>query len=132
MVVSHRQVSISSNIRAIIEQLNLNPVERLHLVNEKQQRVRVQSSKFEARPRQRLPPGCIDLHVQLHKVAPHFYRTVKFKLKPLCDCVNPIYGQSIVERCYEYKIKQSNSCTRLLNSFYCLLCVGSKERCAHV
>ena len=31
MVVSHRESSISSNIRAIIEQLNLNPVEREHL-----------------------------------------------------------------------------------------------------
>lgn len=29
MVVSHRESSISSNIRAIIEQLNLSPVERI-------------------------------------------------------------------------------------------------------
>lgn len=32
MVVSHRESSISSNIRAIIEQLNLNPVERRRLI----------------------------------------------------------------------------------------------------
>lgn len=33
MVVSHREPSISSNIRAIIEQLNLNPVERRRLID---------------------------------------------------------------------------------------------------
>ncbi|XP_071641471.1 uncharacterized protein [Temnothorax longispinosus] len=33
MVVSHRESSISSNIRAIIEQLNLNPVERRRLID---------------------------------------------------------------------------------------------------
>uniref|UniRef100_A0A0C9RZX4 HI_1514_0 protein n=1 Tax=Fopius arisanus TaxID=64838 RepID=A0A0C9RZX4_9HYME len=33
MVVSHRETSISSNIRAIIEQLNLNPVERRRLID---------------------------------------------------------------------------------------------------
>lgn len=32
MVVSHRESTISSNIRAIIEQLNLNPVERRRLI----------------------------------------------------------------------------------------------------
>jgi hypothetical protein len=33
MVVSHREPNISSNIRAIIEQLNLNPVERRRLID---------------------------------------------------------------------------------------------------
>ncbi|XP_051161580.1 dentin sialophosphoprotein-like isoform X2 [Leptopilina boulardi] len=33
MVVSHRESNISTNIRAIIEQLNLNPVERRRLIN---------------------------------------------------------------------------------------------------
>ncbi|KAI4503074.1 hypothetical protein M0802_002118 [Mischocyttarus mexicanus] len=33
MVVSHRESSISSNIRAIIEQLNLNPIERRRLID---------------------------------------------------------------------------------------------------
>lgn len=37
MVVSHREVSISSNIRAIIEQLNLNPVERRRLIDRTKQ-----------------------------------------------------------------------------------------------
>lgn len=35
MVVSRREGSISSNIRAIIEQLNLNPVERRRLIDRK-------------------------------------------------------------------------------------------------
>lgn len=33
MVVSHRESNISTNIRAIIEQLNLNPVERRRLID---------------------------------------------------------------------------------------------------
>ena len=37
MVVSHREGSISSNIRAIIEQLNLNPVERRRLIDRTKQ-----------------------------------------------------------------------------------------------
>lgn len=37
MVVSHRESSISSNIRAIIEQLNLNPVERRRLIDRTRQ-----------------------------------------------------------------------------------------------
>ncbi|XP_067212631.1 dentin sialophosphoprotein-like isoform X6 [Linepithema humile] len=37
MVVSHRESSISSNIRAIIEQLNLNPVERRRLIDKSRQ-----------------------------------------------------------------------------------------------
>ncbi|KAL0099943.1 hypothetical protein PUN28_019992 [Cardiocondyla obscurior] len=37
MVVSHREPSISSNIRAIIEQLNLNPVERRRLIDKTKQ-----------------------------------------------------------------------------------------------
>ncbi|CAL7937036.1 unnamed protein product [Xylocopa violacea] len=37
MVVSHRESSISSNIRAIIEQLNLNPVERRRLIDRTKQ-----------------------------------------------------------------------------------------------
>ncbi|XP_011880040.1 PREDICTED: WEB family protein At5g16730, chloroplastic-like isoform X7 [Vollenhovia emeryi] len=37
MVVSHRESSISSNIRAIIEQLNLNPVERRRLIDKTRQ-----------------------------------------------------------------------------------------------
>lgn len=37
MVVSHRESSISSNIRAIIEQLNLNPVERRQLIDKTRQ-----------------------------------------------------------------------------------------------
>ncbi|EZA49927.1 uncharacterized protein DDB_G0284459 isoform X3 [Ooceraea biroi] len=37
MVVSHREPSISSNIRAIIEQLNLNPVERRRLIDRTRQ-----------------------------------------------------------------------------------------------
>lgn len=37
MVVSHREPSISSNIRAIIEQLNLNPVERRRLIDKTRQ-----------------------------------------------------------------------------------------------
>lgn len=37
MVVSHREPSISSNIRAIIEQLNLNPVERRRLIDKSAQ-----------------------------------------------------------------------------------------------
>ena len=37
MVVSRREGSISSNIRAIIEQLNLNPVERRRLIDRTKQ-----------------------------------------------------------------------------------------------
>ncbi|XP_076176818.1 uncharacterized protein LOC143151506 isoform X6 [Ptiloglossa arizonensis] len=37
MVVSHREGSISSNIRAIIKQLNLNPVERRRLIDRTKQ-----------------------------------------------------------------------------------------------
>lgn len=37
MVVSHREGSISSNIRAIIEQLNLNPVETRRLIDRTKQ-----------------------------------------------------------------------------------------------
>ncbi|KAG7198191.1 hypothetical protein KM043_005604 [Ampulex compressa] len=37
MVVSHRETSISSNIRAIIEQLNLNPVETRRLIDRTKQ-----------------------------------------------------------------------------------------------
>ncbi|KAI4477549.1 hypothetical protein M0804_012666 [Polistes exclamans] len=44
MVVSHRESSISSNIRAIIEQLNLNPIERRRLIDRtKEETVRRQN-----------------------------------------------------------------------------------------
>lgn len=41
MVVSHRETTISSNIRAIIEQLNLNPVERRRLIDRTRENARI-------------------------------------------------------------------------------------------
>ena len=41
MVVSHRETTISSNIRAIIEQLNLNPVERRRLIDRNRENARI-------------------------------------------------------------------------------------------
>lgn len=46
MVVSHRESSISSNIRAIIEQLNLNPVERRRLIDKTRQGGNVRCKSF--------------------------------------------------------------------------------------
>lgn len=46
MVVSHRESSISSNIRAIIEQLNLNPVERRRLIDKTRQNGNTRCKSF--------------------------------------------------------------------------------------
>lgn len=46
MVMSHRESSISSNIRAIIEQLNLNPVERRQLINKTRQEGNARCKSF--------------------------------------------------------------------------------------
>lgn len=44
--MSHREPSISSNIRAIIEQLNLNPVERRRLINKTRQESNARCRSF--------------------------------------------------------------------------------------
>ncbi|XP_029155848.1 uncharacterized protein LOC114928727 isoform X4 [Nylanderia fulva] len=46
MVMSHREPNISSNIRAIIEQLNLNPVERRRLINKTRQEGNARCKSF--------------------------------------------------------------------------------------
>lgn len=46
MVVSHREPNISSNIRAIIEQLNLNPVERRRLIDKTRQESNARCKSF--------------------------------------------------------------------------------------
>lgn len=46
MVVSHRESNISSNIRAIIEQLNLNPVERRRLIDKTRQSSNARCKSF--------------------------------------------------------------------------------------
>lgn len=46
MVVSHREPNISSNIRAIIEQLNLNPVERRRLIDKTRQEGNARCKSF--------------------------------------------------------------------------------------
>ncbi|XP_076760475.1 uncharacterized protein LOC143429010 isoform X1 [Xylocopa sonorina] len=58
MVVSHRESSISSNIRAIIEQLNLNPVERRRLIDRtKQDSARCKSSFPGVQPAAKISIG---------------------------------------------------------------------------
>ncbi|XP_066583583.1 dentin sialophosphoprotein-like isoform X8 [Prorops nasuta] len=46
MVVTHRETSISSNIRAIIEQLKLNPVERRRLIDKNKQETNARCTSF--------------------------------------------------------------------------------------
>lgn len=58
MVVSHhRESSISSNIRAIIEQLNLNPVERRRLIESRSDEPRCKSHVVDASTKPRVTIG---------------------------------------------------------------------------
>lgn len=74
MVVSHRESTISSNIRAIIEQLNLNPVERRRLIEArgpehqrcgiKQRQLQQVESMHQAQERTRVTIGVYGLGQQ--------------------------------------------------------------------
>jgi hypothetical protein len=57
MVVSHRESSISSNIRAIIEQLNLNPVERRRLIESRPDDIHGLKQQLSEAPRPRVTIG---------------------------------------------------------------------------
>ncbi|XP_072755969.1 uncharacterized protein [Anoplolepis gracilipes] len=76
MVVSHRESSISSNIRAIIEQLNLNPVERRRLIDRTRQENNTRCKSF--------PDGIMTVEPQAPKISIGVYgckdRSTEFRV----------------------------------------------------
>ncbi|XP_029663085.1 uncharacterized protein LOC115235429 [Formica exsecta] len=76
MVVSHREPSISSNIRAIIEQLNLNPVERRRLIDKTRQENNTRCKSF--------PDGIVTVESQTPKISIGVYgckdRSTEFRV----------------------------------------------------
>ncbi|XP_020291993.1 uncharacterized protein LOC109858794 isoform X2 [Pseudomyrmex gracilis] len=78
MVVSHREPSISTNIRAIIEQLNLSPVKRRQLIDKKNRKDNARCKSF--------PDGIMDSQT---KISIGIYgckeRNGEFEIsKPIC------------------------------------------------